>query len=275
VVNIAVLYQGIDILMRAVARLDECRSSGLVPRTEDDAKLIAKARQSYRDVYLMFQGLDTGQDNPLPHDRAIDPEIYPHLLKAFLASMHSQDMPADHAGIAVAWDHVIAQAMQLSSITEAKPPRPSLLPYIQFDGPSEPRRAPIAAEARRQALDRDGRRCVRCGATQDLAIDHIHPWSKGGPDDPENFQILCRACNSSKGASVVVTTASVEAEVAIAPPERLRPEERVHHPEYGDGTVTATTGDSPEYKASISFDNGLDRTFVVRRSPLRSTSRPS
>ena len=34
---------------------------------------------------------------------------------------------------------------------------------------------------------------------RNMTIDHIHARSKGGTDDPENLQILCAACNSTKG----------------------------------------------------------------------------
>lgn len=49
-------------------------------------------------------------------------------------------------------------------------------------------------------LARDGNRCVTCGATEDLTIDHIIPIINGGRDDYGNLQTLCRTCNSRKGA---------------------------------------------------------------------------
>jgi len=48
---------------------------------------------------------------------------------------------------------------------------------------------------------RDGKVCVNCGATEDLTIDHIIAITNGGTDDLRNLQVLCRACNSSKGAN--------------------------------------------------------------------------
>lgn len=60
-------------------------------------------------------------------------------------------------------------------------------------------RAPISNDVRDFVFDRDGHACRLCGATDDLTLDHIHPWSLGGPDTEANLRVLCRPCNSSKG----------------------------------------------------------------------------
>lgn len=44
-----------------------------------------------------------------------------------------------------------------------------------------------------------GNRCVKCGSTEELTIDHIIPLSKGGGDEPQNWQTLCKPCNVRKG----------------------------------------------------------------------------
>lgn len=41
-------------------------------------------------------------------------------------------------------------------------------------------------------------KCVKCMKTNNLSIDHIIPISKGGSDELNNLQFLCRSCNSSK-----------------------------------------------------------------------------
>jgi hypothetical protein len=52
-----------------------------------------------------------------------------------------------------------------------------------------------------QALaDRDGMICKHCGATDNLSIDHVVAVVNGGKNVLSNLQILCRSCNSKKGA---------------------------------------------------------------------------
>lgn len=46
---------------------------------------------------------------------------------------------------------------------------------------------------------RDGGRCSKCGATEDLHFDHIIPFSRGGSSNtPENIQLLCGRHNLEK-----------------------------------------------------------------------------
>ena len=50
-----------------------------------------------------------------------------------------------------------------------------------------------------------GRQEGKCNGCQEffrfrnLTVDHIRPQSKGGTDHPDNLQLLCQACNSTKG----------------------------------------------------------------------------
>lgn len=50
---------------------------------------------------------------------------------------------------------------------------------------------------------RDKGVCARCGASKELHFDHIIPLSRGGSDEPENIQILCRTCNLTKSDRIV------------------------------------------------------------------------
>jgi len=57
----------------------------------------------------------------------------------------------------------------------------------------------IPQEVREHVFDRDGGRCRRCGATQELELDHIIPLGRGGSNTEENLQVLCAPCIRSKG----------------------------------------------------------------------------
>lgn len=41
--------------------------------------------------------------------------------------------------------------------------------------------------------------CAKCGATDNLTLDHVVPITLGGGHLTFNFQILCKPCNSQKG----------------------------------------------------------------------------
>jgi hypothetical protein len=79
---------------------------------------------------------------------------------------------------------------------------------------TKPRAKPPAPRARRQRktlgpklrftiMQRDGGKCTMCGATAKdgakLEVDHIHPVSAGGGNDPANLTTLCQRCNVGKG----------------------------------------------------------------------------
>lgn len=57
---------------------------------------------------------------------------------------------------------------------------------------------PIPNWLRKQVFERDGYRCLHCGATEKLCADHIIAEIKGGPTTLENLQTLCRSCNCRK-----------------------------------------------------------------------------
>lgn len=44
-----------------------------------------------------------------------------------------------------------------------------------------------------------GQKCSYCGATNNLALDHVFPQKFGGKDVGDNLIYACRPCNSSKG----------------------------------------------------------------------------
>lgn len=60
-------------------------------------------------------------------------------------------------------------------------------------------RAVIPEWLRNQVFERDGYKCVKCGATGNLQLDHIIPFSKGGKTEFNNLETLCKTCNLKKG----------------------------------------------------------------------------
>jgi tellurite resistance protein len=56
----------------------------------------------------------------------------------------------------------------------------------------------IHRDVRQRVWQKYGGRCAECGATQYLEFDHIIPHAKGGSNDENNVQLLCRGCNGKK-----------------------------------------------------------------------------
>jgi 5-methylcytosine-specific restriction endonuclease McrA len=66
-------------------------------------------------------------------------------------------------------------------------------------------RKPISKQQREETLKKYGRKCVICGSTENLQIDHIIPVISNGTNDADNLQVLCKACNTSKGADMSIS----------------------------------------------------------------------
>jgi len=56
---------------------------------------------------------------------------------------------------------------------------------------------------RQRIYKRDGYKCLACGNTEDLTLDHIVSVSKGGSNRDLNLQTLCGYCNCEKGDDIV------------------------------------------------------------------------
>jgi len=55
----------------------------------------------------------------------------------------------------------------------------------------------------KKVLNKYNHTCVYCGSTENLTIDHVKPFSKGGKDNFSNLQVLCKSCNSRKGNKII------------------------------------------------------------------------
>jgi hypothetical protein len=60
----------------------------------------------------------------------------------------------------------------------------------------------IPQDVKTAVWQRDGGKCVQCGAADYLEFDHIIPHAKGGASTVQNVQLLCRRCNLKKGAAI-------------------------------------------------------------------------
>jgi hypothetical protein len=57
----------------------------------------------------------------------------------------------------------------------------------------------IPTSVKIEVWKRDGGKCAKCGADEDLHFDHIIPWSKGGSSNTaDNIQLLCGKHNLEK-----------------------------------------------------------------------------
>jgi HNH endonuclease len=74
--------------------------------------------------------------------------------------------------------------------------------------PVRPTREPIPAQLRFRVLSRDHFRCQYCGRSQAegavLHLDHVVPFSKGGPTTEDNLITACMDCNLGKSAQAVI-----------------------------------------------------------------------
>ncbi len=91
------------------------------------------------------------------------------------------------------WTSIMAMDISLWLILSVTENTRSVRPTIRVTFSKEER----AAIARSQKY-----RCMYCGVrlrTDNLQIDHMYPVSRGGSNDDDNLQALCRRCNIRKG----------------------------------------------------------------------------
>lgn len=70
----------------------------------------------------------------------------------------------------------------------------------QQSQPKKTKNQPVGGSLRTMVFERDMYRCKCCGTHKNLSIDHIIPQVKGGSNELNNLQTLCRACNTQKGS---------------------------------------------------------------------------
>lgn len=76
-----------------------------------------------------------------------------------------------------------------------------LLAYWQWFDAEQRRRGGvrrITSRRRQRILARDGNRCVLCGSSSSLVIDHVTPVAEGGGKEDANLRTLCHGCNAAR-----------------------------------------------------------------------------
>lgn len=75
---------------------------------------------------------------------------------------------------------------------------------VQRFKPSRPEYANAAWRKLSRAMRAAQPWCTLCGRTEDLTLDHVVPLAKGGTvvPDANGVIVLCRSCNSRRGARV-------------------------------------------------------------------------
>lgn len=61
----------------------------------------------------------------------------------------------------------------------------------------------VPKSVRKAVYERDNHTCQCCGIKEDLTLDHIVPRSRGGSNDMNNLQTLCKSCNFRKGTEFI------------------------------------------------------------------------
>jgi hypothetical protein len=137
----------------------------------------------------------------------------------------------------------------------------------------------------RAAAPHEGPWCSACGSRHDLTLDHIIPLSLGGRSTRSNVQVLCRACNSSKGRGAGVGRGNKRARpLASFPRNTLAVESRPRFSRSaltlspnlsGDDSDGAPRADSAASTKLIGYSPMVEPSPGCRRSVGRSGARGS
>lgn len=117
-----------------------------------------------------------------------------------LSALESGHNPDHSVSDAISSEIGVMVASYLYPMLDAK----EKAPRLRVETPSQAFvRTEQWKKLRSQAIDKYGRKCMKCGSEDDVQVDHIKPKSLY----PElalaldNLQILCWSCNKAKGKS--------------------------------------------------------------------------
>lgn len=110
----------------------------------------------------------------------------------------------------------------------------------------------IPAELREVVRQRARRHCEYCQTSEWLTgleceIDHIIPWTQGGPSTDDNLCLACASCNGYKQAKTHSIDPDTEEQVALFHPRQQRWHEHFGWSEDG----THITGSTPCGRATV------------------------
>lgn len=73
---------------------------------------------------------------------------------------------------------------------------------FEYEPSVKPKRSKISKTLRESIFLRDGYKCLFCGSTEGLEIDHIKPVSVGGDNAADNLRTLCGPCNGKRNSGL-------------------------------------------------------------------------
>jgi hypothetical protein len=146
---------------------------------------------------------------PIKPDRAIRDQLaakhYPHI-------MPLEDFPEPFLGRIMAEVEQDERPHRYRYFGTPGDPRPMAridsrgwLEWHLHRGQDPHRRGGIPPEIRRAVINRDGHVCGICGSAvepTDVHLDHVIPYSRGGPTTAENLRVTHSKCNLQRGNRV-------------------------------------------------------------------------
>jgi hypothetical protein len=113
--------------------------------------------------------------------------------------------PKRHSELAISYPEELTLRVKHAVLSEEKSLdklRREVEAFENFERIRATPREPIPEHIRMFVWQRDRGCCVKCGCQERLEFDHVIPLAKGGSNTERNVQLLCEACNRTKGAGI-------------------------------------------------------------------------